>query len=333
MTTVTDVARRAKVSVSTVSRVLSGKNIVAKRTRGKVLKAIEELGFQPNSLAQGLRRGRSNTVGFMVGDIEQTVYPQLSKHLQASLEECGLDLLLFNTNHSTGRFKTMLEHARKLRLSSIIVATSDEIDATILTQFQATEAGRDCPIIVLGQNLTALGVCSVWHDDTAASRMATKHLLSIGCKRIAYVGRIGGSAIGTMRFQGYRQAIEEQWGSVDASLVWDSAYRYPAGYSSMRKIAENNIAVDGVIAGSDELALGVMAAAADLGMAIPSDLNVIGFGNVEWSAHVRPTLSTLSSDFPLMAETVKRIIESGNDMVDCGTVIERKLILRNSVRQ
>lgn len=332
MTTVVDVARRAGVSISTVSRVLSGQAVVAEPTRARVLEAIEALEYRPNPLAQGLRLGRSRTVAFAVGDIEQNVYPTLARVVQGLLEESGLDLMLFNLGHSAERFDAMLARARDLRLSGIVLATSDIIDAAKLRAFHMTE--RECPVVVLGQDLSATGVPSVWHDDTDAAYRATRHLLAIGCRRIGYVGRIAGSAMGGARFEGYRRAIVETEGALDETRVWDNTYRYPAGYRAMADAADRGIALDGMITGSDELALGVMAAASDRGIAIPDALCVVGFGDVEWGAHVRPSLTTLSNDFPLMAERVRMLISE--PLADTGNApslrLERRLVLRESVR-
>lgn len=332
MTTVVDVARRAGVSISTVSRVLSGQAAVAAPTRERVLAAIEALEFRPNPLAQGLRLGRSRAVAFAVGDIEQNVYPTLARVVQGLLEESGYDLMLFNLGHSPERFDAMLARARDLRLSGIVLATSDIIDAERLRAFRLAEG--DCPVVVLGQDLSADGVPSVWHDDTDGAYRATRHLIAIGCRRLGYVGRIAGSAMGGARFEGYRRAVVEAFGALDRDRVWDNTYRYPAGYRAMADAVERGIALDGMITGSDELALGVMAAASDRGIAVPDDLSVVGFGDVEWGAHVRPSLTTLSNDFPLMAERVRALI---GDPPAAGAAapslrIARRLVLRDSVR-
>jgi DNA-binding LacI/PurR family transcriptional regulator len=333
VTTVIDVARRAGVSITTVSRVLSGHDVVAKSTREKVLQAIEELDFQPNRFAQSLRSGRSHTIAFVVGDIEQSVYPVLSKHLQAAVEEMGHELLLFNLGHSPDRFRGFLNRAKALRLSGILIATSDILDIDVIREFQKAQEPSECPLVILGQNLAWAGISSVWHDDTAGAYAATKHLISIGRRMVGYIGRIQGSQMGQARFEGYRLAMSELTGRVDAARVWDCAYRYPAGYSAMSRAMADGIALDGVIAGSDELALGAMAAAIDNGLAVPDDVSIIGFGNVEWGEHVRPSLSTISNDFARLAQEVKTIlsqVHQGQPVV--GDVkIERQLILRQSV--
>lgn len=334
MTNIIDVARRAGVSISTVSRVMSGQAVVAAKTREKVLRAISELDFRPNHMAQGLRLGRTRTVALAIGDIEQHIYLHLFRHVQSALEEAGLDLLLFNLGHRGERFEAVLSRAETLKLSGLLFATSDILDVGKILEFRERVATSDCPVIMLGQNLSEQGICSVWHDDVGASYRATKHLIGLGCRNIAFVGRITGSVVGQSRLAGYSQALRESLGEVAPERVWDAAYRYPAGYAAMEKALNAGVPVDAVFAASDEMALGVMAAAMDRGLGIPEQVSVIGFDNIEWGQHVRPALSTLSRDLPQVAAKVKQLIEdahAGRPLTE-SVRIERELILRGSVK-
>lgn len=332
MTTVLDVAKRAGVSPATVSRVLSEKSIVAPATKERVLRAVRELGYEPNLFAQGLRSGKNNTVAFAIGDIEQYVYLQLSQHMQNSLEANGLDLLLFNLGHRGDRFEAILARAKALRLSGVILATSDPVDMKAIANFRAEVDFSACPIIVVGQDRSTEGIPSVWHDDAEGAFAATSYLLRQGCRKVGYVGRIEGSAVGSWRYQGYRRALEEWGADLDADRVFDCAFRYPAGYASGQKIAARQDHFDSVVCGSDEMALGVMAAAADAGIAVPEALSVVGFGDIEWSSFVRPALTTLSTNYRDLATQAANIVVSAADFD--GSVqkhkIERQLVIRDS---
>lgn len=332
MATVLDVAKRAGVSPSTVSRVLSEKAIVAPETRKKVLRVVSELGYEPNRFAQGLRSGKNSTVAFAVGDIEQYVYLQLSQHIQNELEANALDLLLFNLGHRGDRFEALLRRARALRLSGVVIATPDPIDIEAIKRFRNDLDFATCPIVVIGQDVTGHGIPSVWHDDEDAAYSATKSLLERGCRKIAYVGRIQGSAIGSWRFHGYRRAVED-WGiDVDDGSVFDCAYRYPAGYASGQKIAARRADFDGVMCGSDEMALGVMAACSDAGVNVPDDISVIGFGDIEWASFVRPQLTTVSTDYKGLALCAAEIVVGAGDgqTVALEHEIPRELKVRGS---
>lgn len=308
MTTVLDVAKRAGVSPATVSRVLSEKSVVAPATKERVLRAVSELGYEPNLFAQGLRSGKNNTVAFAIGDIEQYVYLQLSQHMQNALEAVGRDLLLFNLGHRGDRFEAILNRARALRLSGLVLATSDPIDTSVIERFRAEVEFSACPIIVVGQDATDAGIPSVWHDDDESAFAAATYLLRQGCRKVGYVGRIEGSAVGTWRYEGYRRALEEWGAELVPDRVFDCAYRYPAGYASGQKIAARRDEFDAVLCGSDEMALGVMAAASDAGISVPEELSIVGFGDIEWASFVRPGLSTLSTNYRGLAARAAEVI-------------------------
>ncbi|MEX2375427.1 MAG: LacI family DNA-binding transcriptional regulator [Dehalococcoidia bacterium] len=321
--TVLDVAKRAGVSPATVSRVLSEKSVVAPATKERVLRAVSELGYEPNRFAQGLRSGKNNTVAFAIGDIEQYVYLQLSQHMQNALEAIGLDLLLFNLGHRGDRFEAILNRSKALRLSGLILATSDPVDTAAIERFRSDVKFSACPIIVVGQDVTAEGIPSVWHDDDESAFAAATYLLRQGCRKIGYVGRIKGSAVGSWRYQGYRRALLK-WGvDVPADRVFDCAFRYPAGYASGEKISARRSDFDAVICGSDEMALGVMAAASDGGIAVPDELSIIGFGDIEWSSFVRPALTTLSTNYRDLAAQAAEIVVAAED--PAGLVLKHKI--------
>jgi len=334
MVTVVDVAQRAGVSPTTVSRVLLSPDIVSPGTRSRVLEAVEALGYQPNPMAQGLRMGRGRSVALLVGDIEQSVYSALTKHIQAALETIGLELLLFNLGHRQDRLRGLLERAAALRLRGICIASSDVIPIRELKPtIQGLVAGG-IPVISIGQRLERAGIPSVAHDDTAGVSRAVDYLLESKRGPVAYLGRIKTSAAGRARFQGYRQALQRAGIAVDESLVWESQnrYRYEAGYAEMSEALERGVRVRSVMAASDELALGAMAAALDRDLRVPDDIAIIGFGGVSWGAHVRPALSTIAGNPEALGEHVRGLfqaIEDGRD-IPLRSSVELKLVLRQS---
>ncbi len=330
--TVIDVARRAGVSAATVSRVLSRSARVSEATRARVLAAIQDLAFRPNPAARALRLGRSSTVALLVGDIEQSVYAGLTKHVEAMLGEIGLDLLLYDLGHSEARLERIVERALALRLRGVAIASTDRLPVPLLTRLAQSLRESGIAILSLRQRLQAHGIPSIVQNDRAATRQAVRHLLGTGRRAIAYVGRIAGSALGAERYRGYRDALAEIPLSHRPDLVTDASYRYRAGYEALARMLESGRRPDAVQAGSDEIALGAIAAILDRGLAVPEDVAVIGFGNVDWSAHVRPALTTVSDDAQMLARKAQdffRLVEAGGEPPPL-TVIERALILRRS---
>ncbi|MDB5414020.1 MAG: LacI family transcriptional regulator [Rubritepida sp.] len=329
MATVRDVALLAGVSPATVSRVLNGRTVVSPEARTRVLAAVKELDFQPNTMAQGLRLGRGTSVALLVGDIEQGVYSALTRHIQEALAELGLDLLLYNLAHSEERLLRILERAPSLRLRGVIIATADVIPIAAL---QAVALGRSGIVVLsVGQRLHRHGITSIVHGERAAVAQSVGYLIEQGRTPIAYVGRIAESVTGSDRFGGYKAALARAGLAVDRNLVWDVAYRYNAGYEALSRALDAGIVIGGVQAGSDELALGAVAAIRDRNLRVPEDIAVIGLGDIELGAHARPALTTLSAHPKLIAEKVRQIIGAGESRkVPALSVIPRKLILRQS---
>jgi len=330
MVTVTQVAQKAGVSLATVSRVQNGNMTVAPEMRERVQAAIKALGYRPNPMAQSLRKGRSNTVALLVGDLAQRHFSELTLHMQSALEVVGMDLMLFNQGHSDLRLDDFFRRALTMSLRGVIIAMSDKVPASILPMIAMLQKNGTV-VVSVGQNLTRFSVPSVVYDEKDSSRRAVEYLLARGHKRIAYVGRMLGSAIGTERFRGYRAAMQAD-GCFVPDLVWDRKYRYAAGRAAVVEALEKGLSFTGIQAGSDEIAAGAMAALSDLGISVPDEVAIIGFGDVEMGAYLRPSLTTLSSDPKKTSEHVRRFFEedASEDSNSKVITIKRSLILRNS---
>lgn len=298
-TTVVDVARHAGVSLATVSRVINGSATVSPLKHEQVIRAMQALDFRPDPMAQGLRRGQSNTVALLVGDIAQRHYAELTQHVQHALEQEGHDLLLFNLGHQQQRLEQFLARAQRLRLRAVVLATSDALTRPVYEAARGLLADG-VAVISIGQDLCREGIASIVHEERSATRRSVERLLALGHRRIAYVGRMKGSAIGTERFRGWRDAVKAA-GQFDEALAWDMSFRYTAGHESVTRALDEGIAFSAVQAGSDEIAMGAIAALHDRGLRVPQDVAVVGFGDIDLGGYLRPGLSTLSSSPKLAA--------------------------------
>jgi DNA-binding LacI/PurR family transcriptional regulator len=312
MVNVLDVAERANVSSATVSRVLSGSPLVRAETRAKVMAAAEALGYQPNSFARNLRKGRGSSVALVTGDIEHGIYPGLAKHLQHELELVDLNLVLFNLGHQQERLRHLLEHAAAMGLRGLFLASADIADMAGLKPLIERAASKGVAILSVSQRLDGFGIDSIVHDDQAGAAMAVKHLLVRGRRAIAYLGRISSSAVGRERSLGYRQALHEAGMPPDPALIWDvrDGFRGEAGYRTTNAALDAGQRVDAIVAASDELASGAIAALLDRGMKVPQDVAVTGFGGIDWGLYLRPALSTVHLDIAALAKRARLWLET-----------------------
>lgn len=332
--TVIHVAKLANVSPSTVSRAFSGHNYVSEDTKQRVFEAAKSLGFQINRFAQALRSGRSNAVALVVSDIEQGNFASLTKQLQTAFEARGIDLLLFNLDHRSDRLSALFERASSLRLRGLILASSDLMDMRRLEAGIATLRQDDVAIMCVGQRLDRHGIPSVYYDEVDAASRAMDLLARQGRRRIAFLSRIATSALGRERFRGYKKGLSASGIAFDEQLVFDCSdfgYRYDGGYERVA-LALKGTKFDAILAGSDELAHGGMAALLDCGLTVPRDVAVIGFEGLAFGKYVRPALTTVASDTVAISEKVLEVfaeLDEGKPL-SRQKAVTRPLIIRQS---
>jgi DNA-binding LacI/PurR family transcriptional regulator len=312
MVNVLDVAERANVSSATVSRVLSGSPLVRAKTRAKVIAAAEALGYHPNSFARNLRTGRGSSVALVTGDIEHGIYPGLAKHLQLELELIDLNLVLFNLGHQQERLRHILEQAAAMGLRGLFLASADIADMVGLKPLVDRTMAKGVAILSVSQRLERFGIDSIVHDDREGAGMAAEHLLARGRRTIAYLGHISSSAVGRERALGHEEAIRRAGLSLDTALVWDvqEGFRGEAGYRMTSAALDRGLRVDAIVAASDELASGAIAALLDRGFSVPGDVAVTGFGGIGWGSYLRPALSTIDLDVAALAARARLWIEA-----------------------
>lgn len=334
MVSLFDVAREAGVSPATVSRVISGGAAVAVETRARVMSAVNHLGYRPNAIAQSLRRGRGRTIALVTGDIEQGIYAALAKEVQSRLAEIDLDLLLFDMAHSQERLTHLIERSASLGLRGVLLAAPRTMSMERLLPIVQTATEAGVAIVSLSQRLESHGIASIVPGDADGAVGAMRHLKERGRWPVAYLGRIETSAVGRQRFEGYRRALEEAGAPFDPDLAWDISKgdRSEAGYAALRRAMEKGLRFSAVLAASDEIALGGMAAALDLGRPVPEDIAFIGFGGVRWGQFTRPALTTLSLDVGELARAVASHFTALIEERECPllTTVPLRLIVRGS---
>ncbi|MFI8194253.1 LacI family DNA-binding transcriptional regulator [Streptomyces sp. NPDC085946] len=288
-----EVAERAGVSMRTVSNVVRGTGRFSEATRERVMRAVEELGYRPNTAARRLRTGRSGVLLLAVPELTMPYFAELASHLlrQAAARDCTL--LVEATG---GRPEVELELA--------LGRTDPLVDGVILSPLAlddaaASRAAARTPLVLLGERVHALACPHVTIDNTAAAREATAHLLSRGRRRIAAIGRqtVPHAATSATRLAGFRQGLAA------AGLVYDEAYA-PAvdayhradGARAMRALLDLPEPPDGVFCFADALAEGALHAVRERGLDVPGDVAVVGFDDVEEARYTAPPLTTVAPD-------------------------------------
>lgn len=291
MATMVDVAALAGVSVKTVSNVLNGYPYIRESTRARVLAAIEQLGYQVNVTARSLRSGRTGMIGLAVPELGQPYFGELADDILAAAREYGVQVLIEPTGFKREGELAVLREAGRGLIDGLLFSPA------VLEQGDAGLLEVDYPLVLLGEQIFSRRVDHVTMRNTEGARAATELLLDLGRRRIAVIGMLHaeGAGAAALRFAGYKQALEGRGLSVDPALIgWaDRGWHRGNGALAMAAILDAGVAVDGVVAFNDALAMGAMFELQVRGRRIPEDVAVVGFDDIEDARFSVPSLTTV----------------------------------------
>lgn len=332
MTTIKDIAKKAGVSVATVSYVLNNTRYVSPDKLESVLKAVQELNYVPNAAARGLRMRESKTICLTVSDITNPFYPEISKACEDIAQSMGYTVIIMNTNDLPERTAKAASQLRSGRVDGLILTTALETDRPVLEEL--VKGGY--PVVLAHRSLEGLDVDTVISNNFGGAKMATKYLLGLGHKRIAFMTGGNSSSVSSMRTQGYLQAMREADLEVMQEWLTSGSARYFQSYETTRFLVNLPFPKrpTAIINISDIGALGVMDAASDLHLSIPGDLSVIGFDDLFIAQTGRVQLTTVqvpSYELGRQAtELLLSLINKTNVQEKQNIILPVKLIIRKT---
>nr|WP_274635912.1 LacI family DNA-binding transcriptional regulator [Microbacterium bovistercoris] len=300
--TIHDVARAAGVSVATVSKVANGRYGVAQRTIEKVSGVIEELGYETSLVARSLRSHRTNVIGILVAGFEP-FSAELLKGISAAAVESGYELLAYAGALTDDTFVGW-ERRSLSRLAGTLV------DAAIIVTPTVRLPGASIPVVAIDPHAGNGDVPAVDTDNVEGARIAMRHLISLGHRRIAHVRGRGDLQSAVLREQGYRESLAEAGIPFDPDLVREGAYW---GKSTTRA-AQELLSLPGrptaIFAANDLSAVRVLDIAQEMGIRVPEDLSIVGFDNVPEAAATTPQLTTVAQPLHDMgAQALRMVLE------------------------
>lgn len=279
MASIDDVARAAGVSTATVSRALSGRGPVSAPTRDRVSRAAAELGYVVSADASSLASGRTRSVGVILPYVGRWFYTQVLDGAQTALTGYGYDLTLYNLGGGAAERRSVFEHFLFRKRVDAVIAVSLEITAAEVERIHAI--GK--PTVCVGGPIPGLHTLSI--DDHAVSRLATRHLIELGHTRIGHIQGGPGDHdfhLPKRRRDGWAAALRSAGLPRGAALVRTGDFSMASGRrAGLELLADPATRPTAVFAASDEMAIGVLLAARDLGLDVPGDLSVIGIDDHE----------------------------------------------------
>ena len=279
MTGIKDVAREVEMSTATVSRALRNLPGVSDETRARVRETARRLGYVPSPSAAGLATGQTRTVALVVPFVTQWFFAAVVQGAEEVLRERGYDLLLYNlAGDASARHRVFETNLLTKRVDAVLVLSLKP---------SADELGRlehlDRPVTIVGADLP--GWATVRIDDELAARTAMRHLLDLGHRRIGYVGGTTEGVLDftapTARLAGYRDSLGTVGMATEPGLEVDGDFTVTGGMQAARQLLDCADPPTAVFAASDEMAIGVLRIARELGLRVPEDLSVIGIDDHE----------------------------------------------------
>lgn len=302
-----DVARLAGVSQSVVSRVFSDRGRVSAAAIAKVRAAAEELGYRPNALARSLITGRSNIIGLVIGELRNPFYPEVIELLSPALQDAGLHLMIFTAPNDGVDTEHVIASILDYKVDGMIMASAAFPDG--LADRCIAEG---LPVVFFGRGTSDANFSSVTTDGFEGGRLAVRHLLETGRRRIAHIGGNPATSSAVERRAGFEAELAAA--GLEAAGIVDGAYTHEGSEAATRTLFGNAHRPDGVFAANDYMAFAAMDTLRfKIGLQVPEDVGVVGFDGVRHAAAAAYDLTTVQQDTGTMViETVALLAAKRN---------------------
>lgn len=335
VSTIRDVADKAGVHPSTVSRVFSGKSQISDSTRQRVLKAAAELGFQPNAIARSLSMQRTNTIAIIVshafqGYFDDVFFPHVMQGLLEVTYKYGYRVLVGGSGGHSDEITQLFDIVGSRQADGILVL-SNRLDVDVVSALR----NQETPFVLLGKPFENHDdIAWVDSDDALYAYQVSQYLLGMGHRRLAYVGGDPDVFVTKERLRGYRQAMQDAGIEPLPEWIDFGFFVEDGGRQAVRRMAElGTLAPTAYYAANDLMAVGIMHALQAQGLRIPQDVSVIGTNDSLLAAHVTPGLTSLAVPYSVMAAKATSIliqaIKTGVRPTS-QTTVSCKLVIRQS---
>lgn len=327
--TIRDVAHQAGVSHQTVSRVINASEEVSAETRARVEAAIASLGFRPNAIARSMAKGETHTLACISPNLTDYTFASIIEGAEQEARANGY-FLLSSSASDPASFRALVEELidhRRVDGLVVINPYSDE-------RFEF--APRNFPLVFVGARSRDEAICSVALDDEKAAYDATRHLLTLGHRRIAMITGPSSEDCSNDRASGYRRALSEARLTLDEALTIEGDWSATSGQDALFLLKEQGTLPTAVFAQNDRMALGVLRAARDMGLSIPAELAVIGMDDMPLASYFDPPLTTMKQDMPRIGrEAIEILLREirAEKHSHCQLKISAQLVVRQSTQR
>lgn len=301
--TIKDVARRAGVCNKTISNVINSPEIVKPETRQRVLRAIQDLDYRPNAAARSLVTRRRHLIGLVLFDITNPTYPEITEVVINMAREAGFTVLVCSTGRDPADEDRYVDLLIEQQVDGVLIAVqrADSQTAEVLMQ-------RGIKVVLLNRRCADVALPYVGLDNENGGYLATKHLLDLGHRRIAFIRGVEYSSTSQEREAGYLRALRESGISRDPDLIVCGDYSATTTLEKAKELLACEDRPSAIFAAADVMALAVMDAAVGMGLRIPEDVAIVGFDDLPLASNSVISLTSVHGGVSAMAEEATRIL-------------------------
>lgn len=302
--TIRDIAKAAGVSVATVSKVLNDYTTVSRATRERVLALVAEMQFRPNEAARSLVGRRSMTIGILLtAGLSNPFFVHLLGGIDEALKERGYDLIYLAQLSAHPEYN-FVQHCRSRNVEGVLAFGFQlgELDADKLV-------ASGIPTLFIDLNLEGKRAGYISSDNKEAIEGTVRYLYELGHRRIAYFAGLPGSYVGERRLAGYHAAMTAAGLSVRPDDIVAGDFTQEAGYRGMHRLLALSERPTAIVCSSDKCAIGALQAAREAGVAVPDELSIVGFDDIDEARVVHPPLTTVRQDMPLLGRRAIELLD------------------------
>jgi LacI family transcriptional regulator len=327
--TIKDVAKKANVSIATVSRVINKLPGYTPETEKIVLKTIEKLGYYPNELARSLVGKRINTIGVLMPNLSSMVATEILKGIEDSAHKSNHSIIICNTDRNGIRTMEYLNILRNKQIDGILIV-SEKLKKKYVDMIKDMKI----PVVLISTCYNKDLIC-IKVDDEKAAYDATSYLIINGHKNIGMIaGTRDDEIAGIPRLNGFLKATKENNLNVKSDNIVYGDFGFDSGKTCFMKLIKKVPKITAVFCASDEMAVGVLSAAYDLGVKIPDDISLIGYDNTKLSVMTNPALTTISQSLTEMGyQGLKMLVSKIKGMKVESKIFHHKIVVRKTVKK
>jgi len=302
--TIRDVAKKAGVSVATASRVLGNYGYVSAETSEIVMSAAHQLGYRPHSLAKSLVTGRTNMVGFVVGDIENPFFASLAKWINASISIEGYTMLVYTTDENVDEEAKGVYSLIEKNVDGIIIAPAS------IKEYKHILDARDSgiPVVVVDRPNPHLEIDTVAVENNQSVYEAIRELIKLGHREIGFYSDSLEIGSNLERLEGYKRALTDAGIEIDPQFIYTTGYSILDGYRGAVSILSSSQRPSAIFTANNFITTGFLLAANDMKLLIPEYISLIGFDDLEWYKLNLPRISVVSQPQKRISQVVSRIL-------------------------